>query len=684
MNFYTIFILTFICLNILFKSINGWNESPRHKLSDQLISELEICRDNPIYCENNYMNLMNLTVKIANDHSSLLLIHEAQVLFEECYFYISINSKLGKKISHILAVLAFSQGDLIEAEKNWKYLDSNDLNQQRSLVAQVLLGGSESTGINLMLNYTSLLGNRLSSIIANKNEDINIKISRSSSTEQSEEVMLGLILSEAQGRVRIPAYLSDISLSASDIRSLDARQRFRLGVGLAKLGLYDLSLRHVSLSATPWESPLYRLRAKLVFSQVHSSVRALAMDVDSFVRQGESILLQNTPKSPMMIPICNSFNEAALALQALPLLHLAGFSAPRHYLEIGHAPVALPVLLSEVFVSICPILPIDESLNNQLKLSLGEGIIQKESNISLLDDDDDMNDDVNDINIIKNKEAIKNRKKNVNKIVIGIVSGSLDGVAGRLIIGILEELTEASRKEFELVAMCFPTPRDERTDRANKMFDKHINLSPHNKSQAILRILETSPDFLLFADAALDSRVFALSHERLALYQGAFWGWGGTLGINTIDYYFIPEILWKESKCPHMKGGWQLPQELFSEQVILLDGYPSLKKQPQVSQKVLWEILKTEYLLPANNFSHIYLFPGSVKHVHPEFDAAITLLLKTDPYAWIIIAVPRTGRDFLPAIHGAARHDVMHPTMTLAAVAKFRNRMKGAIGEMVK
>lgn len=676
-----IFIYTFISFNILFKCINCSNESPRHSLSNQFISELEKCRDKPIYCVDNYMNLMNLTVKIANDHTSLLLIHEAQVLFEESYFYISINSKLGKKIAHILAVLAFSQGDMIEAEKNWKYLDNNDLNQQRSLVAQVLLGGSESTGINLMLNYTSLLGKRLSSIIANNNDDINIKIARSSSTESSEEVMLGLILSEAQGRIKIPAYLSDITLSASDIRSLDSRQRFRLGVGLAKLGLYDLSLRHVSLSATPWESPLYRLRAKLVFSQVHSSVRALAMDVDSFVRQGESILLQKTPKSPMMIPICNSFNEAALALQALPLLHLAGFSAPRHYLEIGHAPVALPVLLSEVFVSMCPILPIGESLTNQLKLS---HIIQKESNISLADDD--ISDDSSDeSSTTKNKESIEYRKKNIKSVtVIGIVSGSLDGLAGRIIMGILEELTESSREEFLLIAMCFPTPRDSRTDRANKMFDKHINLSPHNKTQAILRILETSPDFILFADAALDSRVFALSHERLALHQGALWGWGGTLGINTIDYYFVPDIFWKESKCPRMKGGWELPQELFFEQVILLDGYPSLQRSPQVSQKILWEILKNEYLLPANNFSHIYLFPGSVKHVHPEFDAAITLLLKTDPYAWIIIAVPRTGRDFLPAIHSAARHDVMHPTMTLAAVAKFRNRIKGAIGEMVK
>ena len=95
-------------------------------------------------------------------------------------------------------------------------------------------------------------------------------------------------------------------------------------MGLAKLGLFDLSLRHVSLSATPWEGPLFRLRARLVFSPVHGSVRLLAQAVDRFVRQGEGILGQPIQVSGLLTQICDSPNEAALALQALPLLHLAG------------------------------------------------------------------------------------------------------------------------------------------------------------------------------------------------------------------------------------------------------------------------------------------------------------------------------------------------------------------------
>ena len=104
-------------------------------------------------------------------------------------------------------------------------------------------------------------------------------------------------------------------LATTDIRPLEAKLRFRLGVGLAKLGLFDLSLRHVSLSATPWEAPLYRLRAKLVFPPVHSSVRSVALAVGNFERQGESIIATKEPSSPLMVPICEQLKELSLALQ---------------------------------------------------------------------------------------------------------------------------------------------------------------------------------------------------------------------------------------------------------------------------------------------------------------------------------------------------------------------------------
>lgn len=40
--------------------------------------------------------------------------------------------------------------------------------------------------------------------------------------------------------------------------------------------------------------------------------------------------------------------------------------------------------------------------------------------------------------------------------------------------------------------------------------------------------------------------------------------------------------------------------------------------------------------MPIGDRNHIYLFPGSVKHLHPEFDQAIEVILRTDPLAIVI------------------------------------------------
>ena len=81
------------------------------------------------------------------------------------------------------------------------------------------------------------------------------------------------------------------------------------------------------------------------------------------------------------------------------------------------------------------------------------------------------------------------------------------------------------------------------------------------------------------ADAALDGRVFALSLERLAPVQAHLWGWGGSLGMATTDYFIVPEVLWTGVQCTATfqrrtdlktiagRGGLVLPQDLFHEQV---------------------------------------------------------------------------------------------------------------------
>lgn len=533
-----------------------------HPLAKKLNAEIQACAFDSSYCDQNLANITALSAKVANDYAFLLLHDVVQSIFMDIFFTISPESRLGQKISHMRAVLAYSVGDFAEARQQWKYTTDTDLVALRSRAGQEVVSGNEQKGLKTMEIYRNILVKRLEGVvIRSMGEDIIVldtanysnetspaDASSSISDKESEELLVTILLGEAFGGIRVNPRLSDVSLPPTAFGPLEASVHFRLGVGLAKLGMFDLSVKHVSLSATPWEAPLYRLRSQLSFPPTHNSLRSLAQAVDNFESQCESILLFKSHKKLLMSAVCNSLDDAALALQALPLLHLAGYSAPREGLMLGHSPVGLQRLLGEVYTAMCPtttvrpVLPLPPPQDPRRTTPDAKNGHRKDTS----------------------SESLEGKK-----VKLGVVSGSFDGIAGRLIVGMFDGLDKSIRNNIILYAMCFPTPRDHTTDRVNAVFDKHINLSPNNKSQAIERILASRPDFLLFSDAGLDSRVFAMAHERLAPFQAALWGWGGSLGVPSIDYYIAPEVLWMKSRCrlSDKNAEFSIPQELYSEQV---------------------------------------------------------------------------------------------------------------------
>lgn len=116
----------------------------------------------------------------------------------------------------------------------------------------------------------------------------------------------------------------------------------------------------------------------------------------------------------------------------------------------------------------------------------------------------------------------------------------------------------------------------------------------------------------------------------------------------------------------------------------MLDGTPPHMSSPVASKEDLWSMLQERFHFPQLNSTQLYLFPGSVKHLHPEFDAVLDILLRTDQNTVVVVSVPRTGRDFLPTTHVAARHDLMHPTNPPAAVAKLKQRLAVTLGDSAK
>ena len=95
------------------------------------------------------------------------------------------------------------------------------------------------------------------------------------------------------------------------------------------------------------------------------------------------------------------------------------------------------------------------------------------------------------------------------------------------------------------------------------------------------------------------------------------------------------------------------PQDLFHEQVVLLNELPMLPLGSLSSEEELASVMKDRFRVPPLNESSVYLFPGSVRHLHPEFDTALATLLRTDAKCYVIVTLPRMGRDGLPTTHVA-------------------------------
>ena len=91
-------------------------ELPEHHLASNLTQELIKCKSEPSYCSSRADLLIVQFYQICNLYSSLLLQHRAQNILYDALVYIPKESFLGKKVTHLLAILAFSQGDVLEVK----------------------------------------------------------------------------------------------------------------------------------------------------------------------------------------------------------------------------------------------------------------------------------------------------------------------------------------------------------------------------------------------------------------------------------------------------------------------------------------------------------------------------------------------------------------------------------------
>ena len=110
-------------------------------------------------------------------------------------------------------------------------------------------------------------------------------------------------------------------------------------------------------------------------------------------------------------------------------------------------------------------------------------------------------------------------------------------------IALMEDMPVREREGYKIIALCLPTPRDQTTDRANKLFDSHVNLPPHNK-YVFKRIL-------IIKCLVLILLLFHMFSSCLVLIMKQNPGCGAYPGCGTRRRYFRRRL----PRRPHLRPG---------------------------------------------------------------------------------------------------------------------------------
>lgn len=100
---------------------------------------------------------------------------------------------------------------------------------------------------------------------------------------------------------------------------------------------------------------------------------------------------------------------------------------------------------------------------------------------------------------------------------------------------------EFDRSMFELTAYSTGGVRDSSTAEAQKLFDHYVEIADFEKMRT--RILADKQDILLYPGLGLESHTYRLAAMKLAPVQCVSYGHPITIGLPTIDRYFVSEVL---------------------------------------------------------------------------------------------------------------------------------------------
>ena len=132
-------------------------------------------------------------------------------------------------------------------------------------------------------------------------------------------------------------------------------------------------------------------------------------------------------------------------------------------------------------------------------------------------------------------------------------------------------------------------------------------------------------DLLHYWEIGTDVTNYFLPLCRPAPVQSTSWGIAVTSGIPVVDYYVSSALL-----EPDAAGGH------YTEQLVELDTLPAYYRRPSSAAR---QRTRAHFGLPDDG--HVYLCPQSLLKFHPDFDAAISGILRRDPAGQVVLIAGR-------------------------------------------
>jgi predicted O-linked N-acetylglucosamine transferase (SPINDLY family) len=135
------------------------------------------------------------------------------------------------------------------------------------------------------------------------------------------------------------------------------------------------------------------------------------------------------------------------------------------------------------------------------------------------------------------------------------------------------------------------------------------------------QIASVELDILFYSAIGMDPKTYFLAFARLAPVQCVTWGHPVTTGIPNVDAYLSADSLEPTGAEAH-----------YSEKLIRLGRLPTWYERPNVPEQALG---RAGFGLPED--ATLYVCPQSLFKLHPDFDDAVTEILRRDPRGLMVL-----------------------------------------------